>query len=329
MTRQFLNTLERELSLLAPSERNEIINEYRNHIEEALKNGESEADILKELGDPEAVAKEIISLETDGASASEPVYVSSNLPADFNPKKINTIDIKGESLKVTVVQSETFDMVFHSPYENGGFEHSVQNDVLNIRHHDIKDSNGFGSFVNLIKKTAERSKDELTIYWPESLENLLINTNMGAVLVDGISAGHFNIKTDMGSTTGKNLIGVRGVFNTNMGSAEVYDSTFDSLDIESRMGKVTLKGADANAYNLHTDMGKIDAFDLSPDSNIKAKTDMGAIRAHFKSLPVKTKVITKTDLGKVQNELEQSASGSEEYTAEFITNMGAVKIRSN
>lgn len=329
MTRDFIRALERELRSLAPSERNEILNEYQSHIDEALNNGESEAEILKELGDPETVAKEILLMEENETEASVPKFTVSNVPEDFNPEDISEIDINGESLKVTIVQSESFDMEFHSHSENGRFEYTVNQNVLEINHKNARDEAGFGSFFKLIKQRGSSQNDRLTIYWPVNLENLMIKTSMGSVSIEGLSAKQFNIRTDMGSIKTDNLIGVRGVFYTNMGSVKVQSGTFDSIQSESKMGSVTLTDVDANAYDLHTDMGKIDASNLNPDSNIKAKTNMGAINAHYRKMPENTRVTTKTNLGKVQNELDYSYSKNADYTAEFHTDMGAIKIKSN
>ena len=57
---EFLNKLREKISILKKEEQDDIINEYNEHIEEKLKKKEKEEDIIKELGDIDEIAKEIL-----------------------------------------------------------------------------------------------------------------------------------------------------------------------------------------------------------------------------------------------------------------------------
>ncbi len=57
---EFLNKLREKISILKKEEQDDIINEYSEHIEEKLKKKEKEEDIIKELGDIDEIAKEIL-----------------------------------------------------------------------------------------------------------------------------------------------------------------------------------------------------------------------------------------------------------------------------
>lgn len=329
MTKQFIKELERELKTLSPSTRNEILNEYQIHIDEALENGETEAEILKQLGDPKELAEEIIELEGAEVTDTPTKFNSSNVIQDFNPEDIKKIDVTGASLKVSIIQSDRFEMKFHSYFENDLFDYTVHEDELMIQHDDPQNTSSSWSFMDFIRSRPNSRPDQLEIHWPTNLEQLNIKSSIGTVLVDGIASQQFNVDTDMGSIKGKNLIGVNGEFNTNMGSAELKGSTFDVLKLSSNMGKVTVLDTDANSYDLYTDMGKVEAKNLNPNSHIKATTSMGSIDACYKEAPVHTKVVTTSSLGKVKNELPQSMMGDADYLAEFKTDMGTIKISSN
>ena len=61
MTKQeFLKKLEKKLEILSIEEREDTINEYRDIIDEKMKHGKTEEEAVKEAGDVDELAKEII-----------------------------------------------------------------------------------------------------------------------------------------------------------------------------------------------------------------------------------------------------------------------------
>lgn len=58
--KEFLSTLEKKLSILNKNERDDIINEYKNTINEKVKNGQDEKDAIKDFGDIDELARELL-----------------------------------------------------------------------------------------------------------------------------------------------------------------------------------------------------------------------------------------------------------------------------
>lgn len=58
---KFLKELEKKLQVLSDSEKEDIINEYRDIIEEKIKHGKKEDEAIKEFGDIDKLAEEILS----------------------------------------------------------------------------------------------------------------------------------------------------------------------------------------------------------------------------------------------------------------------------
>lgn len=58
---KFLKDLEKKLSILNKKEKEDIINEYKNTIEEKIKHGQKEEEAVKDFGDIEKLADEILS----------------------------------------------------------------------------------------------------------------------------------------------------------------------------------------------------------------------------------------------------------------------------
>lgn len=85
---EFLKLLEKKLNILNESERGDILNEYRDTIEEKVKHGETEEKAVEDFGDIDELAKEIL-----GAYKINPEF---NSESDFT-KKTKEVLKSGES----------------------------------------------------------------------------------------------------------------------------------------------------------------------------------------------------------------------------------------
>ncbi|UYO30941.1 DUF1700 domain-containing protein [Bacillus halotolerans] len=66
---QFLQELSKALEPLSEEERNEILFDFEEHITEGVKEGRPEANIIRELGSPKQIAKELVPDVTETAPA--------------------------------------------------------------------------------------------------------------------------------------------------------------------------------------------------------------------------------------------------------------------
>lgn len=66
---QFLQELSKALKPLSEEERNEILFDFEEHITEGVKEGRPEANIIRELGSPKQIAKELVPDVTETAPA--------------------------------------------------------------------------------------------------------------------------------------------------------------------------------------------------------------------------------------------------------------------
>ena len=81
--KEFLKQLEENLMILEENERKDIINDYKEIIEEKIKAGEDEASAIKSLGELDDLTKEILS--------------SYKINSDYNKKKVDTKKIIKDS----------------------------------------------------------------------------------------------------------------------------------------------------------------------------------------------------------------------------------------
>lgn len=324
---EFLKDLENELMQLSSTVRNDILNEYENHINEGMEDGESEEAAVSTLGDPSAIAKEILTVEDVEERDEAPEYVAmqSNLMQDIDPKEINVIDIKGDFLTVEIRNGTTFEMDFQSAGEQGEFSHGVDGDKLLFRHNSKNAKKIHFNILGFIRNRNYRS-DKLTIVWPETLTDLKIRTDKGAVTLNGLTAKKFDVGADLGGVKVENIVGVIGEFTSDMGAVTVKDSGFDDLKLSTDMGKIKVDNVVANDQSYSTNMGAIDIKNAQPDSNITAHTDMGSINVVYNDKPTVTQIVANTKMGKVLNQLENYIVENPEYTSRYTTSMGSISI---
>ena len=71
---------------------------YRNYIEEQLRSGKSEEDILNELGDPRLIARTL--LDTESVESGSPRSPYANPASDYNQSNSDTGKIRHHSFKL-------------------------------------------------------------------------------------------------------------------------------------------------------------------------------------------------------------------------------------
>lgn len=321
---EFLKALENELMSLSSTIRNDILNEYENHINEGLEEGESEETVVASLGKPSDIADEILSVE-DVDEEADYKTLESNLLQDINPIEIDVIDIQGDFLTVDIKSGTKFEMNYESPGEQSEFSHETDGDKLIFRHKNKNAKKVHFNILGFLRNRNYRS-DKLTIVWPETLTDLKIKTEKGAVKLSGLTAKTFNVEADLGGVNADNIVGVKGEFSSDMGSVTVKDSGFDDVKLSTDMGRVKSDNVVANYQSYSTDMGAIDIKNAQPDSNITAHTDMGSINVIYKNKPAATQVIATTKMGSVANQMDNYIVENPEYTARFTTSMGSVSI---
>ncbi|MFD1675720.1 HAAS signaling domain-containing protein [Alicyclobacillus fodiniaquatilis] len=68
----FLDELKRHLHKLSPSERDDVLYDFREHIQMAMESGKDELEAVQGLGDPKTIAKEILADKFIEAASAKP-----------------------------------------------------------------------------------------------------------------------------------------------------------------------------------------------------------------------------------------------------------------
>lgn len=337
---EFITELEKELNVLPEPQRKEIIEDFKMQIQKAIELGDTEEYLLKVLGEPRKVAEKFIAEET----TEEPEDEIPEEPAEINEKKvsrrkpvtgsfakelkdidISQLKVNGEAAEIKIETGKKFGIKFLSYTHKGKLEYELNNNQLTIHHSGLNDVK-FNTIIDFMKKRKQLKKDELVITWPHKLDMLIIDNKDGKVTVNDIEAEEFSLKTKEGGIQAAGLTGNYGEFQSSMGSLKVESSDFQNLYMETEMGRIVAGGVKAERYKLLTELGKITLDNLTPDSDLKALSKMGSLSVNYRTEPKYTKIVARANVGKVKNALENNKITEQLYRAEYMSEMGSVKI---
>lgn len=336
--KEFITELDKELNVLPDDRQKEIINDFETQIEKAIELGDTEEYLLKILGDPRKVAEKFIAeeiVETEPVQQPEQqsevtkttIYpVTGNFAAEMKNYNINQLLINGEMVDIKVERGKKLGIKFLSYTHKGKLKYETENNQLTIHHSSSKNEVKFNNIIDFMKKRKQLKKDELVLIWPGKLDMLTVNNKEGKVIISDIEAEEFKIKTKEGAIETAGLTGNYGAFQSSMGALKVESSDFQNLYMETEMGRITAGGVKAERYNLVTELGKISLDNLTPDSDLKALSKMGSVSVNYRTAPEYTKIVARANVGKVKNALEQNKITEQLYRAEYMSEMGSVKI---
>ena len=336
---EFITELEKELSVLPKDRQQEIVGNFKMQIQKAMALGDTEEYLLKILGAPSEVAKKCIAKEIiekpEQKKEEKPLEkkegrlpVTGHFAAEMKDKDIKQLTILGESAEIKVVTGKKFGIKFLSYTRKGKLEYEMDNGQLTFHHSGSNDVK-FNTIIDFMKKRKQLKKDELVITWPEPLDMLSVNNKDGKVIVTDIEAEEFRITTEEGAIECAGLTGNYGELRSAMGALKLESSDFMNLFMETEMGKLTAAGVSSERYHLVTELGKIALDNLTADSDLKALSKMGSVSVNYREKPRFTKIVARANVGKVKNALEKNTIEKQNYRAEYMSEMGSVKITVN
>lgn len=335
---EFISELDKELNALPEDRQKEIINDFEIQIEKAIALGDTEEYLLKILGDPRKVAEKFIAEEIiENEPEQQPEQqsevtekmthpVTGNFAAEMKKYNINQLVINGEMVDIKIEKGKRLGIKFLSYTHKGKLKYEIEYNQLTIHHNSSKGEVKFNNIIDFIKKRKQLKKDEIVLTWPGKLDRLTVNNEGGKVIISDIEAEAFKIKTKEGAIETVGLTGNYGGFQSSMGTLKAESSDFKNLYMKTEMGRITAGGVKAERYNLVTELGKISLDNLTPDSDLKALSKMGSVSVNYRTAPENTKIVARANVGKVKNALEQNKITEQLYRAEYMSEMGSVKI---
>lgn len=198
-------------------------------------------------------------------------WIFGNLPAHWNlfsdsegdtslkseeltPDEFHSISIDTNILSVTIQEGDSY-QISYACRKKLVPEITVKDGKLKVKQDDSFQLN------SLFKNQSETNSMTITIPSDTKLEDLKINSDIGNITLDGISAQKLELSLDVGN-------------------GEVTDCTFDKTDVEADVGNITLSHCDLGKCELNADTGNIECAS-SLFTEMKASNDIGNIELEY------------------------------------------------
>lgn len=246
--KQFIQELEYALNRLPAEERTDIMQDIREYFANGRTDGKSDSTIAAELGDPAAIAKELI----DSFDFSQTEMPALNI--DIAKDKFDKVDIEVEN-----------GMLVISPSKDGQM------------HVDIADKNYKQQLaVDIVDRTLVITLKEETKKWGIfTIKGSFKSPTLAVQLPDKLYE-KIKIASDHGSITGERLAGTAFEVETENGSIDLSHIGAGNFVANSENGRIRLTSIQAKNIEVETDNGQLDLRDIQSE-NVEATSDNGAI----------------------------------------------------
>ena len=271
MLNNYLERLNKVLSVLEPEERNNIMDFVEEMINDRIEIGQSEQEILESLGEPEEFAKNFIGNEEFKKIENKATQL---IDKHLEFENVQKLDIESISYSY-VIQSTTGNKltVDYEDSADSSLNITMRNGTLSIEQDPM---NQF-DFSNMFRKWSERknifSSSTVTISIPESYNcSLDIENVSGKIEINGIASGKTYIENVSGKITITNTFVEKLDCETVSGSIDISQfSSASTIDIESVSGSIKLQDINCDHITIESVSGSVNASILGnyEDYNIE------------------------------------------------------------
>ncbi|CAD2075170.1 hypothetical protein GCM10007358_17880 [Phocicoccus schoeneichii] len=335
---EYLGTLKYYLRGISEKESNQIIEEFKSHFVEAEMSGQTDEETAESLGDPKAIAAEILE-EYDvkeDRQTSEPQgngfggFISnlvdkitqSAVVIDLSSKKedkditaevvrseavitdhFSNVDLRTKLSDVTVKTHDRDDVIIESK-KDPHLVYKIQNDTLEITEKSKKEGGFIGKFTN--------SDSKSVVYLPKKhYGSFEMRTSVGALKIDEISANEVTL-------------------NSSVGELKVRKLETDTLTVKAATGEVKVSDVTAKHVKASIATGDLDLIGLNPDANIEISVSLGDATIKYRTVPTDVTVDITENMGSVKtNGLfeKKGAIGTGTTTIKGKVSMGDLKFK--
>ena len=258
----------------------EILENYEQHFEAGLKNGQTEEEICEELGNIENLLGDI--QEVLGDKDLKPHDLEKFTAIQEQKEQYNGINVVDLSLfSINVQMTHSQDGLLHV-YMNGNkdkakyLEESISGNEYFAREKDKNHSKGlFGFWMS-------KGWDEeltLVVEVPHQLTKLSIKTMSGDVKVHGVEAKTWKLETMSGDTSVHGMKSDAASIKTGSGEIEMHNFGVDNLAVHTASGDIHLLAGNAGEAQIISVSGDIHLKEV--DTHImKMKSTSGETELH-------------------------------------------------
>lgn len=299
----YMKNLRERLERFSQELQDEILEDYEQHFAEGEKQGKSEEEIVRELGNIEEMIQELSDVDvesgkesTDGAAGEAVptgIVESGSAVTEQNytyDGRYEVIELEGAMANLLLEPSE--DGKLHIEYRNDleekyrqlcSFYYYEKNGVFHagVKVREAERKVKFFGRILTMSGSFSWGEDDLLLQVkvPSEMPRLSFATSSGDVRMDGISVGNLQGKTASGDVKVMGVMTEELHISATSGDLELEDVKVKKADLSTTSGDVDIEGTKAEKIHVNTGSGDIEiagGTDIATGEFITASGDIEA-----------------------------------------------------
>lgn len=292
---EYMKILSERLDRFSQGLKEDILEDYEQHFAEGEKQGKSEEEIIRELGDIEEMLQELEDVDVE--SGEEAVVESGSTAAEQNFRYdagcYKALELEGAIANILIKPSE--DDKIHVDYKNDldekykqlcTFYQYEENGVLhagvNVKMKETEKRVKFlGRILTISGLLASGGTNSilLSVRVPSQMPKLSFTTTSGDVRMDKISAGCLKGKTSSGDVKARAVSAEDLRISASSGDLMLEDVKAREANLSSNSGDVRLDSVKAGRLHANTHSGDIEILGTTEVARGEFATASGDIEA--------------------------------------------------
>ncbi len=287
------------------------------------------------------------------------------ITTDMNLEKFNNIELSIDYSDVEIKYGESYgiEIKTNSTYNQTTIDYKIENNTLKIDGNtDGKSTKRWFNFdirgLFSGEKSIYNSDNKVTIFVPRDavIDKMDVFSNMGTIVVDGISSNTISLKALFGDVKAINTNSTQATFNLSSGKLTIENSNINNCQIDNSYGDIILTNIISDGFTANCSAGRIkiedgniknaniiDSYgDIDLEGkleSINAQCSMGRVKlsgeisgenilsSDYGNVDIEGTLYGNYDISADMGEIEVSTSLKEsEYNLDLSADMGNIKI---
>ena len=290
---EYLNKISQGLKQYDQTYVQEILDDYEEHFQDALSQGQSEEEICQALGDPADLIQEIKNM-MDGVDSSQAlarpvIEVEKSTKQSHSQKKryswsssaqdgftLKNIRFRADSADVHLVPSSTGDFYVYTedPEEMENLEHTWQGNTYEGRVRRNRSVSFFG--LEILYDFFGGPVDTVILAIPEGIDDIRIETVSGDISAEDIKSQLLSLTTISGDCRVRRVSNEGTFITTKSGDISIHHTETNHCELKSLSGDMGCKDVSTKKLSAHNISGDVSCSHLVLNNGL-IKTISGEI----------------------------------------------------
>ena len=290
---EYLNQISQGLKQYDQTYVQEILDDYEEHFQDALSQGQSEEEICQSLGDPTDLIREIKNMmddvDTRQALGRPVIEIEKSAKQSHSQKKryswssgaqdgftLKNIRFCAESADVRLIPSATgeFYVYTEDPEEMENLEHTWQGNTYEGRVRRNRSVSFFG--LEILRDFFGSPVDTVILAVPEGIDDIRIETVSGDISAEDIKSQLLSLTTISGDCRLRRISNEGTFINTKSGDISIHHAETNCCELKSLSGEMSCKDVSVKKLSAHNISGDVSCSHLILNTGL-IKTISGEI----------------------------------------------------